>query len=42
VTFEIGEDLRGFWVTREARREEEYTDKNLQPIFKSGRTSMGI
>jgi hypothetical protein len=29
VTFKIREDLRGFWVTREAGREEEYTDKNL-------------
>jgi hypothetical protein len=42
VTFEIGEDLRGFWVTRGAGKEEKYTDKNLRPIFKSGRTSMGI
>lgn len=42
MTFEIREDLRGFWVTRGAGREEEYTDKNLQPIFKSGRTSIGI
>jgi hypothetical protein len=42
VTFEIREDLRGFWITRGAGREEEYTDKNLRPIFKSGRTSIGI
>jgi transposase len=42
VTFEIGEDLRGFFVTRGAGREEEYADKNLRPTFKSGRTTMGI
>jgi hypothetical protein len=34
--------LRGFWVIREARREEEYADKNLRPTFKSGRTIVDI
>jgi hypothetical protein len=38
VTFEAGEYLCTFWVTRGASREEEYADKNLRPIFKSGRT----
>jgi hypothetical protein len=42
VTFKVGENLIGFWVTRGAGREEEYTDKHLRPTFKSGRTSMGI
>jgi hypothetical protein len=42
VSFEIGEDLRGFFVTRRAGREEEYIDKNLRPIFKSGRTTIGV
>ena len=42
VTFEVGEDTNTFWVTREARREEEYADKNLRPTFKSGRTTVGV
>jgi transposase len=42
VTFEIGEDIRGFFVTRGAGREEEYADENLRPMFKSGRTSVGV
>jgi transposase len=42
VTFEIGEDLNTFWVTRGPGREEEYADKNLRPTFKSGRTSVGV
>jgi hypothetical protein len=42
VTFEVGEDTNTFWVTRGAGREEEYTDKNLRPTFKSGRTIVGI
>jgi hypothetical protein len=42
VTFEVREDLWGFWVTRGAKREEEYADKNLRPTFKSRRTTMGI
>jgi hypothetical protein len=42
VTFKVGEDLRGFWVMRGARREEEYADKHLRPTFKSGRTTIGI
>ena len=42
VTFEVGEDTNTFWVTRGAGREEEYTDKNLRPTFKSGRTTVGI
>jgi hypothetical protein len=42
VTFEVGEDLQTFWVTRAAGREEEYADKNLRPTFKSGRTTIRI
>jgi hypothetical protein len=42
VTFEVGEDLQTFWVTRSAGREEEYPERNLRPTFKSGRTSIGI
>ena len=42
MTFKIGKDLGGFWVTIGARREEEYADKNLRPIFKSGRTTIGV
>jgi len=42
VTFEVGEDLNTFWVTRAPGREEEYTDKNLRPTFKSGRTTVGV
>jgi hypothetical protein len=42
VTFEVGEDLRMFYVTREAGREDEYATKNLRPMFKSGRKSMGV
>jgi transposase len=42
VTFEVGEDLNTFWVTRAARREEEYADRNLRPTFKSGRTTVGV
>jgi hypothetical protein len=29
VTFEVGEDLETFWVTRGPGREEEYALKNL-------------
>jgi hypothetical protein len=29
VTFEVGEDLRTFYVTRVAGREDEYVTKNL-------------
>jgi transposase len=42
VTFEVGEDLRTFFVTRGAGREEEYATKNLRPTFKSGRTTVGV
>jgi hypothetical protein len=42
VTFEIGEDLRGFWVTRGEGREEEYAEKNPRPTFKSRRTTVGV
>ena len=42
VTFEIGEDIRGFFMTRGPRREEEYAEKNLRPTFKSGRTTVGV
>jgi Transposase len=42
VTFEVGEDLNTFWVTRGSGREEEYADRNLRPTFKSGRTSVGV
>ena len=42
MTFEIREDLRGFFITRRAKREEEYVDKNLRLIFKSKRTTIGI
>jgi transposase len=42
VTFKVGEDLNTFWVTRGSGREEEYADKNLQPTFKSRRTSVGV
>jgi len=42
VTFKVGEDLRGFFITRGPRREEEYVEKNLKPTFKSGRTSIGV
>ena len=42
VTFEIREDLKTFFVTKGARREEEYTTKNLRPTFRSGRTTVGI
>lgn len=42
VTFEVGEDLQTFWVTRGPGREEEYADKNLRPTFKSGRTTVGV
>ena len=41
VTFWIGEDGTIFYVTRGTGREEEYTDKNLRPSFKSGRVSVG-
>jgi transposase len=41
VTFEVGEDLNTFWVTRGSGREEEYADRNLRPTFKSGRTTVG-
>ena len=37
----MGEDLNTFWVTRSSRRKEEYVDRNLQPTFKSGRTTVG-
>jgi len=42
VTFKVGEDLQTFWVTRAPSREEKYTDKNLRPTFKSGRTTIGV
>ncbi len=42
VTFKTGEDLRTFFVTRAAGREEEYATKNLRPTFKSGRTTVGV
>jgi hypothetical protein len=42
VTFEVGEDLETFWVTRGPGREEEYASKNLRPTFKSGRTTVGV
>jgi len=42
VTFEVGEDLRDFFMTRGPGREEEYAEKNLKLTFKSGRTSVGI
>jgi hypothetical protein len=38
----VGEDFRGFFITRGLRREEEYIEKNLRPTFKSGRTSIGV
>ena len=41
VTFEIGEDLINFWVTRGPGRDEEYIEKNLKPSFKSGRVTVG-
>ena len=31
-----------FYVTRGARREEEYAKKNLRPTFKSSRTIVGV
>jgi hypothetical protein len=42
VIFEVGEDLRTFFVTRGLGREEEYVTKNFRPIFKSGRTTVGV
>jgi hypothetical protein len=42
VTFEVREDLRTFFVTRGAKREEEYATKNLRPTFKSERTIVGV
>ena len=42
MTFEVGEDIRGFFITRGPGREEEYAEKNLRPIFKSGRTTIGV
>jgi len=42
VTFEVGEDLRGFFITRRPGREEEYAENNLKPTFKSGMTSVGV
>ena len=42
VTLEIGEDQTTFNVTRGAGRNEEYTDKNLRPTFKSGREIVGV
>ena len=42
MTFKVGEDLRGFFITRGPKREEEYVEKNLKPTFKSGRISVGI
>jgi hypothetical protein len=42
VTFEVGEDIRRFNVTRGPGRDEEYADKNLRPTFKSERTTMGM
>ena len=34
--------MHTFWVTRGARREEEYADKNLRPTFKFRRTTVGV
>jgi hypothetical protein len=42
MIFKVGEDLRTFFVTRGAGREEEYATKNLRPTFKSGRTTVGV
>lgn len=42
VTFEIGDDLTTFWVTRGVGREEEYAEKNLRPSFQSGRTCVVV
>jgi transposase len=42
VTFEVGEDLETFWVTRGPGREEEYAAQNLRPTFKSRRTTVGV
>jgi hypothetical protein len=38
----VGEDLRGFFITRGLRREEEYIKKNLRLTFKSKRTSVSV
>jgi hypothetical protein len=42
VTFEVGEDLRTFYITRAPSREDEYATKNLRPTFKSGRKSVDV
>jgi hypothetical protein len=42
VTFHIGEDGNVCYVTRASRKDEEWLEKNLQPSFKSGRTSVGV
>jgi len=42
VTFEVGENLETFYVTRGPGVEEAYADKNLRPTFKSGRTTVGV
>lgn len=42
VTFECGEDMTTFWVTRGPGRDEEYADKNLRPSFKSRRVTIGV
>jgi transposase len=42
VTFEVGEDLTTFWVTRGAGRDKEYAYKNLRPTFKSRRVTVGV
>ncbi len=42
MTFEIREDVRGFYATRGIRREEEYAENNLRPTFKSGRTFIDV
>jgi hypothetical protein len=40
ITFEVREDSSIFYVTR--RLKEEYLDKNPNPPFKSGRTSVDV
>jgi hypothetical protein len=40
ATFYVREDGNIYYVTH--RPSEEWEDKNLQPAFKSGRTSMGV
>jgi transposase len=40
ATFEVGYDGRTWWITRAPG--EEYLPKNLKPLFKSGRTTVGV